>query len=150
MRHLARALIDERVGGNGSRAARAVIGGLPIALAIGWVAGEVTGCGRFAATCDASTGPLVVVAQLAVIGLLFVLPTIAAIASMATVVLLVTAVLVALALSAGRTEGSTAPDPRPLALGGSLVLAWFVGLGAAIWRRRGTLPASTGRAGPVS
>ena len=34
------------------RVGRAVVGWAPIALGIGWLVGELSGCGRFAATCD--------------------------------------------------------------------------------------------------
>ena len=44
-------LDDDRPGAMG-RIGRAIVGWAPIALGIGWVAGEISGCGRFAAGCD--------------------------------------------------------------------------------------------------
>ena len=44
-------LDDDRPGAIG-RIARAIVGWAPIALGIGWVGGEISGCGRFAAGCD--------------------------------------------------------------------------------------------------
>ena len=38
--------------GTVGRIARAIVGWAPIALGIGWVGGEISGCGRFAAGCD--------------------------------------------------------------------------------------------------
>ena len=49
-------------GGWRGRVVRAVIGWLPIALGLGWLIGELTGCGRFAATCDGSADPIVLAA----------------------------------------------------------------------------------------
>ncbi len=49
--------------------ARALIGWLPIALGLGWLVGEMTGCGRFAATCDDGVaGPMLFVLQVVVLG----------------------------------------------------------------------------------
>ena len=43
--------------------------------AIGWLIGEITGCGRFAATCDGTAGPIVLVAPgRALLGLLLAVP----------------------------------------------------------------------------
>ena len=41
----------------GARIGRAVVGWAPIALGIGWRCGEISGCGRFAATCPPDGGP---------------------------------------------------------------------------------------------
>lgn len=55
------------------RVGLAALGWIPIALAIGWIAGEVSGCGRFAATCDPGEETIVWITQLAVLGILVVL-----------------------------------------------------------------------------
>ena len=55
------------LGGFRGRVVRAVIGWLPIAFGIGWLVGELTGCGRFAATCDGSADPFVLALQIAVL-----------------------------------------------------------------------------------
>ena len=59
------ALTDDRFGGSRGRLARALIGWLPIALGLSWLVGEMTGCGRFAATCDDGVaGPMLFVLQI--------------------------------------------------------------------------------------
>ncbi len=128
-----RALVDERSGGPRGRIVRAVIGWLPIAFGFSWLVGELTGCGRFAATCDASIDPLVLLVQVALFALLLALPILAATTAMAAIALLSTAVAAALILSA--SGGAADSDSRRFALGGLLLLAWFAGLAFAIVRR---------------
>ncbi len=126
-------MTDPRSGGLRGRAVRAVLGWLPIALGIGWLVGELTGCGRFAATCDPSVAPLTYAGQAIVLAGLFLVPEIAAIAAGAALVLLAAATAATLILSATGTaadEGS-----RRAALGALLVVAWLSGLGIAIVRR---------------
>jgi hypothetical protein len=130
---LGRALTDPRSGGFRGRLVRAVLGWLPIALGIGWLVGELTGCGRFAATCDPSVMPLTAAGQgIALVALLLV-PEVAAIAAGAALFLLAAAVGASLILSATGTaadEGS-----RRAALGTLLVVAWLSGLAIAVVRR---------------
>ncbi len=57
------------------RVGLAALGWIPIALAIGWIAGEVSGCGRFAATCDPAQGTLVWIAQLVALAILVIWAT---------------------------------------------------------------------------
>jgi hypothetical protein len=130
---LGRALTDPRSGGLRGRAVRAVLGWLPIAFGLGWLVGELTGCGRFAATCDPSVAPLTVAGQAIVLVGMFLVPEIAAIAAGAALVLLAAALAATLILSATGTaadEGS-----RRAALGALLVVAWLSGLGIAVVRR---------------
>lgn len=54
------------------RVGLAVLGWIPLALAIGWIAGEVSGCGRFAATCDPGEESIVWITQLAVLAILVI------------------------------------------------------------------------------
>ena len=136
-----RALTDERLGGVRARVARAIIGWLPIAFGIGWIAGELTGCGRFAATCDGSADPLVTILQVAVLALLLVVPVVASIATMATLALFSAAIVAALILSA--TGSAADGDSRRVALGAVLLVAWFVGLAIAVIRRLRTLSPPT-------
>jgi hypothetical protein len=136
-----RALTDERLGGVRARVARAVIGWLPIAFGIGWIAGELTGCGRFAATCDGSADPLVTILQVAVLALLLAVPVVASIATMATMALFGAAIVAALILSA--TGSAADGDSRRVALGAVLLVAWFVGLAIAVMRRLRTLSPPT-------
>ncbi len=141
---IGRALTDERVGGIRLRFARAVIGWLPIAFGLGWLIGEVTGCGRFAATCDSGTTPITLALQFLVLAVLLLVPTIAALTTMASISLLVVSVVAALALSAG---GGPSDDARRTALGLILVGAWLVGLAIAVIARIRQRPSATS---PVS
>jgi hypothetical protein len=142
---IGRALTDEHFGGVRGRVARAVVGWLPIAFGLGWLLGEVTGCGRFAATCDGSAEPMVLMIQVAVLGLLLAVPVLASVATMAALSLLGAAIVAALILSA--TGAAADGDSRRTTLGVVLLVAWLVGLAVAVMRRFRTLP-SPGR--PVS
>jgi curved DNA-binding protein CbpA len=135
--YIASALTDEGFGGTRARLVRAIIGWLPIALGLGWAVGELTGCGRFAATCDGSVEPMLLVLQVIVLGLLVLLPAAAPIATTAAVSLVVAAVIASLILSA--TGGAADGSSRQAALGLVLVIAWLIGLAFAIGRRARTL-----------
>jgi hypothetical protein len=142
---LGRALTDPRSGGLRGRLVRAALGWIPMALGIGWLVGELTGCGRFAATCDPSVMPLTAVGQGIVLVALVAAPEIAAIAAGAALVLLGAAVGATLILSATGTaadEGS-----RRAALGALLAVAWLCGLAIAVVRR---LRAGSRSSRPVS
>jgi hypothetical protein len=89
--------------------ARAVIGWLPIAFGIGWLAGELTGCGRFAASCDGTATPVVLFLQGLLLAVLVLVPALASIAVVAAMTLLGAAVVASLVLSAtGAAADSTA------------------------------------------
>ena len=140
------ALTDDRFGGSRGRLARALIGWLPIALGLSWLVGEMTGCGRFAATCDDGVaGPMLFFLQILAFALLLVIPVAASIATMASLTLLGAAVVASLVLSA--TGGAADGDSRRAALGLILLLAWLAGLAIAVGRRARTLGS---RASPVS
>ncbi len=141
---IGRALTDERVGGIRLRVGRALIGWLPIAFGLGWLIGEISGCGRFAATCDSGTTPITIVLQVLVLAVLLAVPLLAALTTMASITLLVVSVVAALVLSAG---GGQADDARRIALGVILVGAWLIGLATAIVVRVRPRPSP---AGPVS
>ncbi len=124
------------------------MGWLPIAFGIGWLAGELTGCGRFAATCDGATEPFVIGLQIAMLALLLAVPILASVTTMATITLLAVASFVALVLSA---TGAAADDgSRRVALGTVLLLSWLVGLLIAVARRTRPGPASMPPVRPVS
>lgn len=142
---LGRALTDERSGGLAARVVRAVVGWLPIALGLGSVVGELTGCGRFAATCDGSTDLLVLALQVVLLGVLLLFPALTSLATTAAIALLAVAVVAALMLSA--TGGAADGESRRTALGAVLLLGWLAGLAFAIARRVRALRSS---AGPVS
>ena len=146
---LGRALLDDRTGGTRGRIVRAVVGWLPIAFGIGWLAGEVDGVRpvrgdlrrRNAAvrrrppdrdarrSCSA-------------------IPILASVTTMATITLLVVASFVALVLSA---TGSAADDgSRRVALGSVLLISWLAGLVVAGARRVRSATPSVPPARPVS
>jgi hypothetical protein len=128
------ALTDERFGGARGRLARALVGWLPIALGLSWIVGEMTGCGRFAATCDDGlAGPLLFVVQILAFGLLLAIPAAGSIATIAALTLLAAAIVASLALSA--TGNAADGDSRRAVLGLVLLLAWLTGLTIAVTRR---------------
>jgi hypothetical protein len=95
--------------------------------------GELTGCGRFAATCDPSVAPLTAVGQGIVLAALLLVPEIAAITVGAAIVLLIAAIGATLILSA--TGAAADEGSRRAALGALLLLAWLSGLAIAVFRR---------------
>lgn len=143
---IVRALTDDRFGGVRGRLVRAIIGWLPIALGLGWGMGELTGCGRFAASCDGGASePVLLALQVAAFVVLLLIPAIASVAAAAALALLVAAVVASLILSA--TGAAADSDARRTVLGVVLLLGWLAGLGVAIVRRVRTLRTTTS---PVS
>ena len=114
------------------RVGRAVLGWAPIALGIGWLTGELSGCARFAATCDRSIEPAIWAIQLVVLAVLLLVPILARVAAIATPATLAAAIpgaLLVTVLSGSNDEAAA----RPL-LGGLLVIAWVAGLAYALAR----------------
>jgi hypothetical protein len=109
------------------------------------VVGEVTGCGRFAASCDGAVDPFLTLLQVGLLGALLLFPWVASVATTATISLLAAASVAALILSA--TGGAADGDSRRVALGAVLLIAWLAGLAIAIARRVRMLPS---RSSPVS
>ncbi len=145
MADIGRALTDEGFGGIRGRVGRAIVGWLPIAFGIGWLAGEMTGCGRFAASCDSTADPFVLLLQAAVLAVLLLVPALASVTVMGSISLLSTAVGATLILSA--TGDATDGDARRSVLGAILLLAWLAGLAIGVVRRvRALSPPAT----PVS
>ncbi len=124
-------LDDDRPGAVG-RVARAVVGWAPIALGVGWLAGEISGCGRFAAGCDDAVASSTWVAQIALLVVLLAAGRLARIAAVATLATLAAAIPAALLLSATGNPDDTAAGR--LALSGLLVIAWVVGLLSGVAR----------------
>jgi hypothetical protein len=118
-------LDDDRPGAIG-RIGRAIVGWAPIALGIGWVGGEISGCGRFAAGCDDAVVMSAWLVQIAALVALIVVGRLARIASLATLATLAAAIPAALLLSATGSPDDAAAGR--LALSGLLVIAWVVGL----------------------
>ena len=127
------ALTDDRFGGPRGRLGRAIIGWLPIALGLGWLIGELTGCGRFAASCDGAGDPVLLGLQVAVFAVLLIVPALASVTTAAAVTLFVAAVSTSLLLSA--SGGAADGDARRAALGAVLLIAWLIGLGIGTARR---------------
>lgn len=126
------------------RVGRAVLGWIPMALAIGWISGEASGCARFSADCDPSVAPLTWLVQIAALGVLVLaspVARIAAVASIATVVAIVPGAVLLLA-----TSDPAAVDAARAALGILMGLAWTVGLvvgtGRELRRQVGRAPRS--------
>ncbi|MEO5884263.1 MAG: hypothetical protein ABIQ58_01930, partial [Candidatus Limnocylindrales bacterium] len=119
-------------GGVLARVGRAVAGWAPIALGIGWVAGEITGCGRYAADCDASSAPVAWFAQFAALALLLIVPRLATAATIATIGALVAAVPGALLLTS--MGGATDAESGRVALGFLLIVGWVGGLALGLVR----------------
>ena len=124
---------------------RAVIGWLPITLGLGWFVGELSGCSRFAASCDGTTQPFLLAVQVAALLVLVVVPFLASIASMAALTAFIVALMASLVITA--TGSAADGDSRQATLGVLVVIAWAFGLAFAI---AGRVRALVGRAGPVS
>ena len=129
----------------GWRIARAIVAWIPIGLAIGWASGELTGCGRFSASCDPGTAPIVWVLQVLAFVALLALPVVAGCGVVAAAVCLVAAVPATLFVTA--SAGAQASRQGTAFLGAVLAIAWIAGVvaAAAIWRRT-----TRGSTGPVS
>jgi hypothetical protein len=138
---IGRALTDPTFGGGRGRLGRAFLGWLPIAFGASWLVGEITGCGRFAATCTGLADPIVLALQVGALLLLLALPVVASIAAMGAITLLVAAVAAAFALSA--TGEAADSESRRVALGAVLLVSWLVGVGVAVARRARTPESAT-------
>ncbi|MGK2850670.1 MAG: J domain-containing protein [Candidatus Limnocylindrales bacterium] len=145
--------LEPAAGGIIGRVGRGVVGWTPIALGIGWLAGEITGCARFSASCDASSAPLAWFAQVVVLALLLIVPRLAVAATIATIGTLAAAIpgsLLVTSMGAAADVGSARS-----ALGALLVIGWSVGIVVGLGRevRRLRVPGATSPdqgSGPVS
>ena len=131
-----RAWLDDRRPGVGARVGRAVAGWAPIALGIGWAAGEVSGCSRFSATCPPAVAPATWGAQVAVLILLLLVPRLARVATVATIATLGAVLPASVLLLA--TSDPASMDAARAVLGGLMTIAWIAGIafGAAREFRR--------------
>jgi Meckel syndrome type 1 protein len=129
-----RTLLGERSGFAG-RVAVALVGWPPIGIALSTIAGEVTGCSRFAAGCVDLFGVGTWLAQFAIIAILLALPMVATVSAVGTLAALAASVPTAVFLSA--TGGSREPVASAAALGFVLAVAYVVGVVFGIARRRG-------------
>jgi hypothetical protein len=124
-----------------ARVGRAFAAWTPLALAIAWGMGELSGCGRFAANCDPRVAPLSWAVQLGVLALLILLPRVARIGTVATIGALAPVFLASVLLfAADPAESGTARS----ILAGMMAIGWGIGLvyGAAREVGRGARPVS--------
>ncbi|HEV8544667.1 MAG TPA: DnaJ domain-containing protein [Candidatus Limnocylindrales bacterium] len=117
----------------GGRVGLALVGWPAIGLALTTIAGEITGCGRFAAGCVDLFGVGTWIAQLVIITILLALPTVAWLSAVGTITALAASVPTAVVLSA--TGGSREPAASAAALGFVLTVAYISGIIVAIVRR---------------
>jgi DnaJ domain len=124
-----------------SRLGRGFVAWMPVALGIGWGLGELSGCGRFAATCDPSVAPISWVVQLAMLALLILLPRLARIGVLAAAGSLTPVFLASVLLF---TSDPAATDTARSILGAMMAVGWGVGLVFGIGRelRREARPVS--------
>ena len=127
-----------------ARLALALAGGIPICLWLVWLLGELTGCGRFAASCEPRAVGVAWLIGLVLVGALVLLPAIAAVLAAGAAGALTVAVPATFILAA--TGGARVPDQSALVLGVVLMGGWLVGVSVTTsrWLR------SSGRPGPVS
>ncbi|HSK51917.1 MAG TPA: J domain-containing protein [Clostridia bacterium] len=128
-----RILLEGKPAGIAGRFALALAGGIPISLGIAWLLGELTGCGRFAATCQPEVVSSAWVGGLAIVALLALVPALAAMATVGTLVMLAVGVPASVFLSA--TGGARLPQASSAVLGVVLALGWLAGAGFAAARR---------------
>jgi len=121
-----------------ARIGLALLGWPAIGLALTTAAGEITGCGRFAASCVDLFGVGTWLGQLVIIAILFALPSVAALSAVGSLVALAASVPTAVILSA--TGGSREPAASAMVLGAVLLLAYALGVVIALVRRRSTAP----------
>jgi hypothetical protein len=124
-----------------SRLVRGFAAWWPVALGIGWGLGELSGCGRFVATCDPSVAPISWAIQLGVLALLILLPRVARIGVLATAGSLTPVFFASVLLFA--TDPSATDTARAI-LGALMAIGWAIGLGFGIQRelRREARPVS--------
>jgi hypothetical protein len=123
------------LGGFGGRVAVALVGWPPIGVALSSAAGDVTGCGRFAASCVDVFGVGTWLVQLAIIVLLIAVPSLAAISATGTLAALAAAVPAAVILSA--TGGARQPEASAAVLAAVLAIAYLAGVAIGTARRLG-------------
>ncbi len=124
--------LDAGSGSLAGRAARAIAAWAPLALGLGWVVGEASGCGRFAATCDPVTAPLMAIAQLAVLAVLLLVPRLASVGLVGAIGTLIAAVPASFVLAS--MGGAAEPDGSRAALAVVLVIGWSAGIAVGLVR----------------
>jgi curved DNA-binding protein CbpA len=131
-------IVDRILGGRIGIVQRLVIsfiGSAPIVAVVAWVVGEISGCGRFTATCGDPSAPWALAILLAVWAILAALPQVAAISAGGLVGALVVAVPAAVILSAG--GGSRAQETSVAVLNVLAFVGYVIGLVLATARKLG-------------
>ena len=121
-----------------ARVGLALLGWPAIGLVLTTAAGEITGCGRFAASCVDLFGVGTWLGQLIIIAILLALPSVAALSAVGSLVALAASVPTAVILSAA--GGSNEPAASSAILGGVLGVAYTAGVLIALVRRRRIVP----------
>jgi hypothetical protein len=113
----------------------AFVGWLPIGAFIAWIYGELTGCGRFTASCVDPGGTWTLIPQLIVIVVLAAVPWLAALSAAGTIGALAASVPAAVVLSAA--GGSHQPDTSAAIIGIVFAVGYVAGTAFAAGRRLG-------------
>jgi hypothetical protein len=123
--------------GAGRRVAVALLGWPPLGVAIAWLLGELSGCGRFSAGCVETFAVGTWVAQFAVLGVLLLIPPLAAASAVGTLAMLAAAIPASILLSA--IGGAREPGVAAGLLAVVLAIAWLAGAAFAVGRRSRTI-----------
>ncbi|HEV8489326.1 MAG TPA: J domain-containing protein [Candidatus Limnocylindrales bacterium] len=124
--------------GAGRRVAVALVGWPPLGIAIAWLLGELSGCGRFSAGCVETFAVGTWLAQFAVLGVLLLIPPLAAASAVGTLAMLAVAIPASILLSA--VGGAREPGVAAGLLAVVLAIAWLAGAAFAVGRRSRTIP----------
>ena len=127
-----------------ARFGMALAGGVPLALWLAWLLGELTGCGRFAATCEPQVVTAAWVAGFVLVVALVLLPGAAAVLVAGALGAVIAAIPATVFITA--TGGARMPEESGVVLGVALILGWLGGVIVATnrWVRSSAPP------GPVS
>jgi ABC-type multidrug transport system permease subunit len=122
----------------------ALAGGVPLALWLAWLLGELTGCGRFAATCEPQVVTAAWVAGFVLVVALVLLPGAAAVLVAGALGAVIAAIPATVFITA--TGGARMPEESGVVLGVALIFGWLAGVIVATnrWVRSSPPP------GPVS
>jgi curved DNA-binding protein CbpA len=127
-------ILDGRIG-FGARFVVALLGWIPIAALIAWFAGEISGCGRYTASCSDPSGIWTLIPLLVVYLALVLVPRAAGLSAAGLLGSLALAVPAAVILSAG--GGSRQADASVAVLNVLFVVGYLVGVVLATARKLG-------------
>jgi curved DNA-binding protein CbpA len=127
-------ILDGRIG-FGARLVVAFLGWVPIAALIAWLAGELSGCGRYTASCSDPSGIWTLIPLFVVYMALVLVPRAAGLSAAGLLGSLALAVPAAVILSAG--GGSRQPDASVAVLNVLFVVGYLVGVVLATARKLG-------------